>query len=66
MFLLILKKEKGNLITGMPRASGFIRFFFKALKTILSGSSHKIMSGLLFFSKTARDLATREKFRIQS
>ena len=41
-----------------------IKPFFKALKALLSGSFHKIGSGLLLLSKTYRDLAIREKFGI--
>ena len=63
IFLFIYKTGKENLIIGCPRVCGFIKLF-KALKTILSGSSHKIGLRLLF-SKIYRDLAIREKFGIQ-
>ena len=63
-FLFIYKNGKGNLIVGCPRVCGFIKLSFKALKAILSGSSHKIVLGLLF-SKIYRHLAVREKFGIQ-
>ena len=46
-----IQKEKGNLIIGIP----------KALKAMLSSSSHKIEFGLLLL----RGLAVREKFGIQ-
>ena len=44
---------------------GFFRLSFKVLKTVSSSSSHKMGLGLLLLSKTYRDLAIREKFRIQ-
>ena len=39
--LPIYKKEKGDLIIGIPRTNGFIRLFFKAMNPMLSGSSYK-------------------------
>ena len=40
-----------NLVIGMPKEMWFIELSFKVLKAISSSSSHKIGSGLLFFSK---------------
>ena len=65
IFLFIYKTGRENLIIGCPRVCGCIKLSFKALKTILSGSSHNIGLRLLF-SKIYRDLAIREKFGIQS
>ena len=39
--LPIYKKEKGDLIIGIPRTNGFIRLSFKAMNPMLSGSSYK-------------------------
>ena len=63
-FLPIYKKEKEDLIIGIPRADGFIRLSFMAMKAMLSGSSYKIGSGLLMLSKEYRGFAIREKFGI--
>ena len=39
--LPIYKKEKGDLITGIPRTNGFIRLSFKVMNPVLPGSSYK-------------------------
>lgn len=62
-FLFIYKRESDNW--GAQRAGGLIKLSFKDLKAMLSDSSHKIGSGLMFFSKTYRSLAIKEKFGIQ-
>ena len=62
-FLFIYKKEKGNLIIEGLKGRSVYKLYFRALKTMPSGCSHKIGSGLLF-SKAYRGLAIREKFGI--
>lgn len=61
----ICKKEKGSLIIQMSKDRWVHQTLLKALKAMSSYSSHKIGSGLLFFSKIYRGLARREKFGIQ-
>ena len=59
------KWKKGIWSLRCSRTGVFIKLSFKVLKAMLSGSSHKIGSRLLFSSKTYRGLAIREKFAIQ-
>lgn len=64
-FLFICRWKGGNLSLGCSRTHRFIKLSFKALKSMLSGSSHKTGLRLLFFGKTYRGLAIRKELDLQ-
>ena len=64
-FFSYTKRKKRIWSLGCPRAGGFTKLSFRALKTMSSVSSLKISLRFLLLSKTYRGLAIGEKFGIQ-
>lgn len=57
------RKEKGNLITEMPKSRGVHQILPKMLKAQLASSSHETGPKLLLFKKTDRALAIKEEIQ---